>query len=126
MKLVVVESPYGSNPDGSRADALTVERNVRYARAAVADCLRRGEAPLASHLLYPQPGVLDDGDPEERKLGMEAGFAWGAAAELVVAYIDLGWTAGMKLGVERARARGAAVEVRWLPKQVLEELTGLS
>ena len=40
MKLVVVESPYAGD----------VETNVRYARAAIRDCLMRGEAPFASHL----------------------------------------------------------------------------
>lgn len=42
MRRVVIESPYAGD----------VERNVRYARASLSDCLRRGEAPLASHLLY--------------------------------------------------------------------------
>lgn len=44
MKLVVVESPYAGD----------VERNLRYLRAAMADCLARGEAPFASHGLYPK------------------------------------------------------------------------
>ena len=43
---------------------------MAYARACVADCLRRGEAPIASHLLYTQPGVLDDDVPEERAQGI--------------------------------------------------------
>jgi hypothetical protein len=59
MKLVVVESPYAGD----------VTRNLEYARAAMADCLARGEAPFASHALYTQIGVLDDTKPEERKLG---------------------------------------------------------
>ena len=46
MRFVIVESPYAGD----------VAANVEYARAAVADCLRRGEAPFASHLLY----TLDD------------------------------------------------------------------
>lgn len=40
------------------------------------DCLERGEARIASHLRYAQPGILRDGVPEERRLGIEAGFAW--------------------------------------------------
>lgn len=70
MRKVVVESPYAGN----------VERNLAYARACLHDCLLRGEAPIASHLLYTQPGVLDDDRPEERKLGIEAGLVWGALA----------------------------------------------
>jgi hypothetical protein len=36
-----------------------LRRNIRYAQLCVLDCLQRGEAPFASHLLYTQ--VLDDG-----------------------------------------------------------------
>lgn len=114
MKLVVIESPYGTNPDGSRADAVTVERNLRYVRACMADALRRGEAPFPSHALYTQPGVLDDSKPEERRKGMEAGFEWGASADLVAVYTDLGVTSGMLAGVERAKGRGQRIEIRSL------------
>ena len=42
MVLVLLESPYAGY----------VERNLAYARACMRDCLLRGEAPFASHLLY--------------------------------------------------------------------------
>lgn len=86
MRRVIVESPYAGD----------IERNVQYAREALADCLRRGEAPFASHLLYTQPGVLRDEVVEERALGITAGFAWRAAADATVFYVDLGWSSGMK------------------------------
>jgi hypothetical protein len=70
MRRVVLESPFAGD----------VEANLKYARECMADCLRRGEAPIASHLLYTQPGILDDTKPEERKLGMEAGFTWNVLA----------------------------------------------
>ena len=70
MKRVIIESPYAGD----------VERNLRYARAAMKDCLHRGEAPYASHLLYTQEGVLDDDVPGERKLGISAGLSWGKIA----------------------------------------------
>ena len=41
MILVVIESPYGTNHDGSRADAATIDRNLRYLRACMHDCLQR-------------------------------------------------------------------------------------
>lgn len=66
---VVVESPYAGD----------VERNLRYLRAALRDCLLRGEAPYASHAIYTQPGVLDDDIPSERTRGIHAGLAWGLA-----------------------------------------------
>lgn len=106
MKLVIVESPFAGD----------TERNIRYARACLADCLRRGEAPFASHLLYMQPGVLDDSVPKERALGIEAGYLWGKCAEVTIVYGDLGVTPGMRLGVERARRDGRPVDYRLLGK----------
>ena len=79
----------------------------------MADCLRRGEAPYASHLLYTQPGVLDDDDPGERMLGIDAGFAWREVTEATVVYTDLGITPGMQLGIGHAGGIGS-VEIRKL------------
>lgn len=114
MRLVIIESPYGRNPDGSIASARTIERNVTYLRACMADCLRRGEAPIASHALYTQPGVLDDGKVEERRKGMMAGWAWHAKADAVVRYIDLGVTSGMLDGIAHAHSVGTLIETREL------------
>jgi hypothetical protein len=86
VKLVVIESPYAGD----------VEKNLRYVRACMKDCLYRGEAPYASHALYTQLGVLDDQVPDQRRRGIEAGFAWRNVAELVVFYEDLGWSRGME------------------------------
>lgn len=104
MKLVVIESPYSGD----------IVRNTAYARAAMADCLARGEAPIASHLLYTQPGVLDDTNPIERELGMRAGFLWGAHASLVVAYTDLGVSGGMLEGIRHYLSLGLPYEERKL------------
>ena len=109
MKNVVIESPYaGSTPR-------EIKRNVRYARAAMRDCLNRGEAPFASHLLYTQHRVLRDGDPEQRALGMSAGFSWGAHADYVVVYVDLGFSDGMKRGISIYTELGLEVYTRSLP-----------
>jgi hypothetical protein len=104
MRLVLVESPYAGN----------VDQNLAYARACMADCLRRGEAPFASHLLYTQPGILDDTIPEERRLGMVAGFLWGSMAEATVVYIDLGVSGGMKDGIIQADKANRPCEFRTL------------
>jgi len=103
MRLVLIESPFAGD----------VARNERYARAALLDCLRRGEAPFAMHLLYPQ--ALDDDVPSQRAMGIEAGLAWGAKAEATVVYEDLGRSPGMLLGIARAEAEGRPVEYRSLP-----------
>jgi hypothetical protein len=108
MRRVLVESPYAG----------AVERNVSYARACLRDCLNRGEAPLASHLLYTQPGVLDDLVLEQRTLGIEAGLAWGLVADATVVYTDLGFSSGMNLGVAAADRVNRSVEFRTLPKEL--------
>jgi hypothetical protein len=105
MIRVILESPFAGD----------ITKNVEYARKCMADCLKRGEAPLASHLLYTQDGILDDDIPEERALGIDAGFVWGEQAEKVVVYQDLGISGGMQLGIDKATARGVPVEYRNLP-----------
>lgn len=102
MRRVILESPYAGD----------VAANEAYARRALRDSLLRGEAPLASHLLYTQPGVLDDGLPDERKLGIEAGLAWGGLAEATVVYADRGISRGMTYGIDRALREGRPVEYR--------------
>lgn len=106
MKRVLVETPYAGQHDDE------VAANVDYARRCMKDSLRRGEAPLLSHLLYPQ--VLDDRIAEDRTLGIGAGFAWGEAAQLVAVYADRGISGGMRLGIERAERAGQAIEFRSL------------
>ena len=106
--LVIIESPYGSPDD------LVVEENLRYLRACGSDCFARGEAYFASHGLYTQKGVLDDRDPEERKKGLLAGFAWGMVASKVAVYTDRGVTPGMIKGIAIAQSRGLTIENRTL------------
>lgn len=116
MIRVILESPFAGN----------VEGNIEYARMCLRDCLLRGEAPIASHLLYTQPGVLDDTNPEERKLGIEAGLLWGALAEKTVVYIDRGISRGMQYGIERAQKEGRPVEYRTLHPIRIVTITGPS
>jgi hypothetical protein len=103
--LVIVESPYAGD----------VENNMRYLRAAIRDCLLRGEAPFASHALYTQPGVLVDDDPVDRSLGIAAGLDWATVADATVVYEDLGISRGMQLGIDHAEKLGRPVLYRRLP-----------
>jgi hypothetical protein len=114
MKRVEIESPYKPSSASKEARAKELQRNLRYGRACMADSLRRGEAPLASHLLYTQEGILDDTIAYQRILGMEAGKAWSRFAQLVVVYADLGISSGMQWGIDRADERGTPVEYRSL------------
>ena len=101
-RLVILESPF--------AGSITL--NLDYARECLADSLKRGEAPIASHLLYTQPGVLNDDDPEQRRLGIEAGHAWMKVADAVVFYEDLGMSTGMKNGLVAAHKANVTIEMR--------------
>jgi len=103
-RLVYLESPYAGD----------VERNLQYARACMADCLARGDAPFVSHALYTQYLVLDDDIPEDRERGMSAGFAWADVAEASVFYTDLGISKGMKEGILHADRAGRTIEYRTL------------
>lgn len=100
--LVIIESPYSGD----------VARNTEYARACLLDSLRRGEAPITSHLLHTQ--VLDDVRPDERGLGVEAGLAWYRVADKCVVYEDWGTSSGMITGIRRAKQFGVQVEYRRL------------
>ncbi len=106
MRLVILESPYAG------ATLAEIGENVAYARACVRDSLLRGEAPIASHLLYTQPDVLRDDVPEERQLGIDAGLAWKQVAQASVVYTDRGISRGMEFGIAVARNAGLPVEYR--------------
>lgn len=102
MRLVIIESPYAGD----------VEANTTYARRCVRDSLLRGEAPIASHLLYTQPGILNDDVPVERQRGIDAGLAWRVVAQASAVYTDRGVSRGMEYGIAAARAAGIPVEFR--------------
>ena len=104
MKRVILESPYAGD----------IQRNIKYARECLKDSLKRGEAPIASHLLYTQKDVLDDNIPEERQLGIDAGLAWKKVADLHVFYIDFGMSNGMKYASKYAKEQNIDVEYRTL------------
>lgn len=101
-RLVILESPFSGD----------VENNIAYGRLCLLDSLRRGEAPIASHLLYTQPGVLDDAIEAERELGMEAGIAWLDTADASVVYTDFGISRGMQAGIDYAIQFNVPVEYR--------------
>jgi len=97
-RLVVVESPYQGD----------VEKNLAYLDALLKDCLRKGFYPYASHRFF--PGILDDNIPSERKLGIEAGLAWGRRAFKTIVGTDLGISKGMQLGIDAAKVEGRDIE----------------
>jgi hypothetical protein len=107
MPRVFLCSPYAG----------AVHINTGFARCCMADCLRRGEAPVAPHLLYTQPFVLDDDKPEERERGMAAGMRFLAVCDLVVVYVDRGVSKGMKREIQEAMRMATPVEWRKLSRR---------
>lgn len=101
---VFVMSPYAGD----------VEANLAYARACLRDCLRRGEAPFAPHLIYTLPGVLADDVAAERQLGIDCGMAWAKRADILAAYCDRGISTGMAQEIERLEAAERIVQRRRL------------
>lgn len=105
MKLTILESPYAGE----------IEANVEYAQKCMHDMLTRGEAPYASHLLYTQPNVLNDDKPDERALGIAAGFAWKHIKGVnTVFYADLGMSRGMEMAVNYCKEHNMPYEIRCL------------
>lgn len=113
MRLVVLESPFAGDVTG----------NIEYARRCVRDALSRGEAPIASHLLYTQTGILNDLNAEERQWGIDAGLAWIKKADATVVYTDRGISSGMAYGIKAAQKAGVPVEYRSLPEEQESEQT---
>lgn len=127
-RLVIVESPYAPGfprpvwTEGSGEGFIEFRqrmmawdneryRHRQYLRAALRHSLFIGEAPFASHAIYTQPGVLDDTNPEERRMGIEAGFAWRERADATVVYEDLGISPGMYQGIAHAVSLGPKHEL---------------
>ena len=107
--VAIVESPFSGD----------MERNRQYAIRACVDCLKRGEVPYASHLFFPQ--FLNELAPEQRELGLTAGYAMWNVATKIVLYCDLGKSGGMLRAAERATLRRFPIEERFLDNVALSE-----
>ena len=113
--LVIMESPFaGKTPE-------EFQKNIEYGYLALRDCLMRGEAPMASHMLYGLGGVTDDDIDEERNMGIDAGLAWHKVSDKTVVYTDRGMSKGMEFGIQVAKDAGKPVEMRTIPGYKLDE-----
>jgi hypothetical protein len=101
---VILESPFAG------ATQELFDTYQIYLKRAILDCLRRREAPFASHAIYSQ--VLDDATPAERETGLHAGWAWMGGAHRVIVYSDYGISGGMDGGIRRADEEGLDIEYR--------------
>lgn len=93
-KLCYVCSPY-------RGD---VARNVAYAQELTRRAVLKGYAPITPHLYLTQ--ALDDADPAERALGMEAGLHLLEPCKYIMIGGRYGLSEGMRHEIERAHRLG--------------------
>ena len=116
FKRVIIESPYRAN------DINSLETHKAYLKVAMMDSIMRGEAPCASHKLYTD--IFNDDDENERKLGIELGFAWLQAADLVAFYVDFGFSAGMSACLVDPKTHRFRLpyEIRRVKEDVLSQL----
>lgn len=101
MRRVILESPYAGD----------VDANLAYARQKLRQLVLRGDAPIASHLLLTQPGILDDNNKAERETGISAGLEWYSAADVIVFAAGRGWSPGMLRALGLAKAHEYKREV---------------
>lgn len=113
---VLVESPFKASTKQQ------LNRNLRYARACIRDSVLRGEVPWCSHLFYTQDGILDDRIEEERACGINLGLIWGQLAQVSAVYVDLGISAGMRMGIDDAGNSRRRIVYRGLPFDELARL----
>jgi hypothetical protein len=99
---VIIESPYAGD----------IQANTKYALQAMWHSIKQGEAPFASHIIYPL--ILDESKPEDRELGIELGYNWLIGANRQVFYMDRGFSPGMKKALEFGWSIGVPTEARWL------------
>lgn len=97
MKLVYIASPFAGD----------MENNTQKAREYCLSAIEEGVVPVAPHLLYPQ--FLDDGDPRQRSLGLQAGLD-------LLARCDELWVCGDEISPGMSReiqfAKGLGIPVR--------------
>ena len=89
MRKVIIESPFAANEKHTEVE------HREYLNRCIHDSVLRDESPYASHKMLVDS--LDDSIPEERTLGIEAGFAWKHLDGVnTVFYLDYGWSGGMQ------------------------------
>ncbi len=75
------------------------ENNVKAAIGYAHIVIEKGYMPVVSHLMYPQ--ILNDNDPEERKLGLAFSLALLRMCDEVWVFGDV--SSGMALEIKEAR-----------------------
>jgi hypothetical protein len=92
MMKIFVCSPYGGKPE-----------NLEKARDICGKLIRDGHVPFAPHLLFTQ--FLDESEPHERQLGIEAGLALMTVCDEVRFYVDAEKRKSAGMLIEEAEAK---------------------
>lgn len=78
---------------------------------------------MASHHLLPE--ILRDSDPYERELGIRCGFAWGAHADVVAIYSQLGVSRGMLQAIAHYKSAGKPIEWRGIAENEFRRILAM-
>lgn len=105
-KTVLVVTPFMSE-DPSKANLLS-----RYAKRCTQESIKRGEAPICSHLFYYD--VLNMNVPIERDYGLHSMLSWIPNADLVCVYIDFGVSQAMQVMINTAQLKSRKIEYRMI------------
>lgn len=117
-RLTIIESPFAPSPQSSH------EENLVYLRECLRHSWEQGELPFASHAFF--PFFLNESDPAERQLGIEAGYLfwnllptdepWSVEQSRphIVFYCDLGVSPGMHAAFARVAQTRHDVTIRYI------------
>jgi len=94
MKTAYICSPYSGD----------VKRNKQYARELTARAIQLGYAPITPHLYITE--CLDDNDPDQRELGLNAGIALLSVCNIIIVGKRYGISNGMEREIFKARRAG--------------------
>jgi ABC-type uncharacterized transport system ATPase subunit len=116
IKLVVLESPYSGDVKG----------NVRYAQKCMNILRAEGHAVFVPHLLWTQHELcpehfVSDYDEKYTVIGRDAAIECikrvRQEADLVVFFVDRGWSSGMKAGLQHCKDKGIPYVERSIEQQ---------
>lgn len=100
---ILVESPFAGEVDENLAYAQKCMRHVFLSSFSAP------QIPIASHCYFTL--ALDDRNPAERSIGMNAGFAMRSLASEVRVYLDRGLSGGMIHGIRGAIEAGKPIKL---------------
>ena len=95
--MIFIASPYAGD----------VKKNIEFAKQACHYVINTGNAFFCPHLLYPQ--VLDDNNPDERKIGIDNGKQFLLKCDELWAFGDR-ISCGMFEEIEFARENGIPIK----------------